>query len=134
SFGCLRFLGLLRFLGFLRSLGFARFLPAAATAGGLSLLLTRLLLIVRAAIFRDVEARALEENPRARGRHAHRAPLAARATLRRLVLDAVEQLESMAALAALVFVGRHRAPFAPYLTWRGAKPARNGWPQGAAPG
>src|SRR5262249_843689 len=86
-------------------------LGSLATAAALALLLVRLFLVVLAAVVGDVEARALEQNAGAGAGHAHRAALAARTALGSLVLDAMEQLETMAAFAAFVFVGRHVSPW-----------------------
>src|SRR5207247_10930885 len=80
----------------------------APRAGPPGLLRLRPLLLVGvAAVVGDVEARALEEQPRASRRHPLRATATARAASRPLVLDAVEDLEPMFALRTAVIVRRH---------------------------
>src|SRR5262249_44208358 len=85
----------------------------AGAAGGrlgvTRLLLLGLLLVVLAAIVGDVEARASEDESGATGRDLARPPAAARALLDAPVVDAMEHLELMPALATAVAVGRHRS-------------------------
>src|SRR3989442_13204882 len=112
--------GSLAALGLLRSAGSPLAARGLLAAGGLlaarrrllpttlgRALLVGLLLVGGAAMVGDVETRSLEEQPRSRGRHAHRASLAARAAPRLLVLHAMEHLETMLALLALIVVRRH---------------------------
>src|SRR5439155_6665935 len=85
----------------------ARCATRRAAGGAAGLLLLRPLLVRLAAIVGDVETRALEQQAGASRRYATRPAFALGALLGSLVADAMKQLEAMAALAALVVVGRH---------------------------